>query len=55
MDKVTTLQQAIQHFANYENCHEFMTQLRWPDGKVLCPRCGCDDVDFLPNARVFKC
>ena len=55
MDKVKTLQQAIQHFANYDNCHEFMAKLRWPDGKVLCPRCGSDDVDFLPNARVFKC
>jgi transposase-like protein len=55
MNKVTTLQQAIQHFANYENCHEFMTKLRWPEGKVICPRCGSEDVDFLPNARVFKC
>src|SRR5579863_5840539 len=55
MDKVATLQQAIQHFANYENWHAFMVALRWPDGKVLCPRCGSDDVDFLQNASVFKC
>jgi transposase-like protein len=32
-----------------------MVKLRWPDGKVLCPRCGSDDVSYLPNARVFKC
>jgi transposase-like protein len=32
-----------------------MMNLRWPDGKVLCPRCGSDDVSYLPNARVFKC
>ncbi len=32
-----------------------MKLLRWPDGKVLCPNCGSDDVDYLPNARVFKC
>src|ERR1700686_1988737 len=55
MDKVTTLQQAIQHFANPDNCHAFMMKLRWPDGKVICPRCGSDDVSYLPNARVFKC
>src|SRR5204863_1012337 len=28
--------------------------LRWSDG-MLCPRCGSDDVSYLPNARVFKC
>src|ERR1039457_4317764 len=51
----TTLQEAVIHFATHENCHEFMMNLRWPDGKVLCPRCGSDDVTYLPNARVFKC
>ena len=50
-----TLQQAILHFANYENCHRFMMDLRWPDGKVLCPRCGSENVSWLPNAKVFKC
>jgi transposase-like protein len=32
-----------------------MVELRWPDGKVKCPRCGSDDVAWLPNAKVFKC
>src|SRR5580692_5431027 len=50
-----TLQEAILHFADFENCKAFMVALRWADGKVLCPRCGSDDVDYLPNARVFKC
>ncbi len=51
----TTLQEAVIHYANFDNCKEFMMNLRWPDGKVLCPNCGCDDVAYLPNARVFKC
>src|SRR6202171_139265 len=56
MDKSpATLQEAIVHFATPENCHAFMMKLRWPDGKVTCPRCGSDDVEYLPNARVFKC
>src|SRR5947207_11397968 len=50
-----TLQQAIVFFADPENCREFMTKLRWPDGKVTCPRCGSENVKYLPNARVFKC
>lgn len=50
-----TLQEAVIHYADFENCKAFMMKLRWPDGKVLCPNCGSDDVDYLPNARVFKC
>ena len=56
MSKVpTTLREAVIHFADPENCHKFMVRLRWPDGEVRCPHCGSDDVEWLPNARVFKC
>src|SRR5436190_11887813 len=51
----STLQEAVIFFSTFENCRTFMTLFRWPDGKVLCPRCGSADVDYLPNARVFKC
>jgi transposase-like protein len=51
----TTLLEAVTHFSHYENCHEFMMNLRWPDNKVACPRCGSENVSYLPNARVFKC
>jgi transposase-like protein len=51
----TTLREAVVYFSNPENCHNFMVHLRWPDGKVICPRCGSTDVAYLPNARVFKC
>src|SRR5437762_10083409 len=54
-DSPKTLHEAIKHFSDYENCHQFMMELRWPDGKVKCPRCGSEDVAYLPNAKVFKC
>lgn len=50
-----TLQEAIIHFSSLDNCAEYMVALRWPDGKVLCPRCGSDDVKYLPNAKIYKC
>jgi transposase-like protein len=50
-----TLQQAVAFFSEYENCHRFMVWLRWPDGKVLCPRCGSDRVVYLANQRKWKC
>jgi ISXO2-like transposase domain/Transposase zinc-ribbon domain len=51
----STLQEAIQHFSNYENCREFMVAVRWPDGKVRCPQCNSDKVSYLQNARLYKC
>src|SRR3984893_3822213 len=50
-----TLQEAIIYFANFEQCKAFMVELRWPDGKVKCPRCGSEKVTWLAKARVWKC
>jgi transposase-like protein len=55
MEAIKTLQQAIIHFSNYENCYELMVQLRWPGGKVRCPHCGSDKVTYLAKTRVWKC
>jgi len=55
MDSPKTLQQAIQRFGSYGNCKDFMVSLRWPDGKVTCPRCGAEKVTYLEKARVWKC
>jgi transposase-like protein len=52
---IKTLQQAIIHFSDAENCREFMANLRWPDGKPKCPVCGSENVSYLPNAKVYKC
>lgn len=55
MEAVSTLQEAIQFFSNYENCKAFLVSLRWPDGTVRCPQCGSDHVTYLENARLWKC
>src|SRR5258708_5855734 len=55
MKKPKTLQQAIVHFADPDNCLKFMVRLRWHDGKVICPTCGRNDVVFLKNQRKWQC
>jgi len=50
-----TLQEAIVHFADFENCRTFVIDLRWPDGKVRCPQCQSDKVTYLENAHLYKC
>jgi transposase-like protein len=51
---ITTLQEAIIYFADYENCHAYLMSRRWPDG-VACPRCGSRNVLYQPKYRRFQC
>jgi transposase-like protein len=55
METPDSLQEAIIWFREFENCRKFMMHLRWPDGKVLCPRCGSDHVFWIEKERVWKC
>ena len=55
MDGIKTLQQAVIHFADFENCKREMVSLRWPDGVVKCPQCASDHVVYLAKAHVWKC
>lgn len=55
MSQPRTLQEAILFFADYPNCHEAVSAIRWPDGIVRCPHCNSDSVVYLENARVWKC
>jgi transposase-like protein len=52
---VKTLQQAIQHFADTENCRKFMVFMRWPDGVPVCPYCGATKLTWLAKAKVYQC
>ena len=54
MDAPKTLLDAVRHFSDYQNCHNFMVVLRWPDG-VTCPQCGSDRVTWLAKQRRWKC
>jgi transposase-like protein len=50
-----TQMEAIQYFADPENCHNFMVALRWPNG-IICPRCGSTNIGKLSRPRrVWNC
>jgi transposase-like protein len=55
MEAIKTLSQAIQHFADYENCRRFMIEMRWMDGIVRCPYCGSSKLTWMAKARVYRC
>lgn len=50
-----TLQDAIHHFANPENCVRWLVAKRWPDGVVICPTCGRTDATLISAEAKFRC
>ena len=50
-----TLKDAIVFYSNPDNALAYMVLLRWPDGIVVCPTCGRNDVVFLHNQRKWQC
>ena len=49
------LRDAIVWFDDFDHCRDFMIELRWPDGKVKCPRCDSEKVFWIAKERVWKC
>lgn len=47
-----TLRELMETFPTNEDCKRFLQDHRWPDGKVICPRCGNDHV-YGSKSRPF--
>ncbi len=50
-----TLIEAVKNFADLDKCNEFMSNLKWPDEKITCPKCGCDNVAKMETRKMLRC
>jgi transposase-like protein len=50
-----TLREAIIYFADADRCIAYMVAHRWPDGVVICPTCGRNDVTWLATQKKWQC
>jgi hypothetical protein len=55
MDSPKTLHEATRFFSNPDNCIAYMVAQRWPDGVVICPTCGRNDVSWLAKQKKWQC
>jgi transposase-like protein len=53
--KPVTLSQAISYFADADRAFQYAVDLRWPDGKVTCPRCESDSNSFVKTRKLWFC
>lgn len=50
-----TLLEAVRYFSDLDVCHRYMVGIKWPDGKITCPKCGGANVGEIANRRLFQC
>jgi transposase-like protein len=50
-----TLLEAIQFFADPNNCLHYMVERRWPTGEITCPTCGGGHLRFDRKRLVWTC
>ncbi len=50
-----TLLEAVRHFSDLDVCHACMVKLKWPDGRIVCPKCGGDRVGNIASRRMLQC
>jgi transposase-like protein len=55
MKQPTTLIEAVRFFSHPDVCIDFLAALRWPDGIVICPGCGSDQVSYASERRIWRC
>jgi transposase-like protein len=50
-----TLIDAVRYFTDPQICHAYMVNLKWPDGKIVCPHCGGDKIGEIKTRRLMRC
>ena len=55
-DLPKTLIEAVRFFSDLSICNEYMRSIKWPAGKIVCPKCGNDSCKALASRpNVLKC
>jgi transposase-like protein len=55
MEVPKTLTAAIAFYSNPDNAFRAAVELRWPGGKVACPRCNEAKHSFIKTRRIWFC
>lgn len=50
-----TLIEAVRFFSDIDKCNEYMASIKWPDGKIVCPKCGSENVGKIETRKMLKC
>jgi transposase-like protein len=54
-DTPKTLLDAVRYYSDLRICFETMLAVKWPDGKIACPKCGGMAVGVVRSRSVLQC
>lgn len=54
-DTPKNLLDAVKFFSDVDVCNQYMVGIKWPDGKIVCPKCGSDNVGKIETRKMLKC
>lgn len=55
IDTLKTLLEAVTYFADPAVTFKAMLAAKWPDGKLACPKCGCESVGVITSRSMLQC
>jgi len=50
-----TIIEAVRYFSDLQVCFRYMVDLKWPDGKIVCPKCGGDKIGNVASRCLLQC
>lgn len=51
-DAPKTLLAAVRYFSDRD---DYMKQVKWPDGNIVCPKCGADKIGEVKTRGLLRC
>lgn len=55
MNQFNNINEVIAYFSNEDRCRTMLEQQRWPDGKIVCPKCGQRGAYRNSDMKTYKC
>ena len=54
-DQPKTLLEAVRYFSDRKVCFEAMLAVKWPDGKISCPKCNGASIGVVASRSLLQC
>lgn len=55
MNEPETLIDAVRYYADRKTCFETMLSVKWPDGKIVCPKCHGELIGKIESRSMLQC
>ncbi len=54
-DLPKSLLEAVRYFSDLGVCNKYMQRVKWPDGKIACPKCQGERIGEVASRQLLRC